>query len=92
MVITFANHKGGVGKTTLTLALAFYLKNRFPDKNVLLIDLDPQSNLTTSLTLGIPSKTVLDAFHDVIKGEFEDSRIYVWESDVIPGIIYYPAH
>jgi len=91
LVITFANHKGGVGKTTLTLALAFYLKNRFPDKNVLLIDLDPQSNLTTSLTLGIPSKTVLDAFHDVIKGEFEDSRIYVWESDVIPGYYLLPS-
>lgn len=48
-VITVANHKGGVGKTTtvLTLGHALALKGR----RILLIDLDPQMNLSQTLDL-----------------------------------------
>jgi len=46
-VIAFANHKGGVAKTTTTLSVGFSLSRR--KKRVLLIDLDAQSNLTFSL-------------------------------------------
>jgi len=46
--IVFSNQKGGVGKTTLTRELGIYLA--FLGKTVLVIDLDPQANLTRSLT------------------------------------------
>src|SRR6187402_2853098 len=45
-VIVFANQKGGVAKTTTTLNLAVAFRER--GNRVLLIDLDPQGNLTMS--------------------------------------------
>lgn len=48
-VITIANHKGGVGKTTSTASIAAALALR--GKRVLAIDLDAQQNLSFTLTL-----------------------------------------
>ena len=45
-VLAFANQKGGVAKTTTTLNLGVALKER--DFKVLVVDLDPQGNLTMS--------------------------------------------
>lgn len=47
-VISFINMKGGVGKTTLTKEIGFRLANSL-NKKVLLIDIDPQINLTQSI-------------------------------------------
>jgi len=44
-VITITNQKGGTGKTTLTALLAYGLALR--DRRVLLLDLDPQSHLSS---------------------------------------------
>jgi len=51
-IITFYSHKGGVGKTTNCEHLACLIsQNTTDDKRVLLIDLDPQCNLSTSFGL-----------------------------------------
>jgi chromosome partitioning protein len=44
-VLAFANHKGGVGKTTTVANVGYALAEIFK-KRVLMIDIDPQANLT----------------------------------------------
>lgn len=46
-IISFANQKGGVGKSTLCLQMAFYLAEQ--NKKVLVIDFDPQGNTSSRL-------------------------------------------
>ncbi len=62
-VIAVANQKGGVGKTTTTANLGAALKMR--GQRVLLIDLDPQGNLTSAFGLEKEiAQTVADSLLD----------------------------
>jgi chromosome partitioning protein len=61
-VIAFANQKGGVAKTTTTLNLAVAFKEQ--GLNVLVIDLDPQGNLTMSQ--GFNPDSIERSMYDVL--------------------------
>lgn len=61
--IALFNHKGGVGKTTLTVNLAFALSAL--GKTVLLVDSDPQCNLTSYLV----EASVVDQWLDESEGK-----------------------
>ncbi len=61
-VIAFANQKGGVAKTTTTLNLAVAFKER--GFKVLVVDLDPQGNLTMSQ--GLNPDTIERSMYDVL--------------------------
>jgi chromosome partitioning protein len=74
-VIATINLKGGVGKSTTTVAVAEMLSATF-NKKVLVIDLDPQTNATTMLigeekwrTLNDEGKTLAQLFKDALEPE-----------------------
>lgn len=61
-ILTLVNQKGGVGKTTTTINLGAYL-GQFGQR-VLIIDLDPQANATSSL--GIDKHTIKNGTYEVL--------------------------
>ncbi|MDF2964770.1 MAG: chromosome partitioning protein ParA [Rickettsiaceae bacterium] len=63
MIYAISNHKGGVGKTTSTINIGAALANK--GKRVLLVDLDPQANLTQSLGI----KNVEISIYENLKGQ-----------------------
>jgi cellulose biosynthesis protein BcsQ len=56
-IVAIANRKGGVGKTTLTMSLAEGLA-ALQQKRVLVVDLDPQINLSMLVVGGTPANQV----------------------------------
>ncbi len=63
-IYTFVNQKGGVGKTTSAISLGAYLG--YFGQRVLLVDLDPQANATSSL--GIDKRSVRNGTYEVLMG------------------------
>jgi len=79
-IISIGNHKGGVGKTTSTINIGAGLSRM--GKRILLIDLDPQANLSQSLGITDPERTIYGA----LKGEHPPEPI-----EVIPGLDVIPS-
>lgn len=71
IIYALANQKGGVGKTTTAVNLGAYLFER--GQRVLLVDIDPQSNATSSL--GVDKRRVSSSTYDVLVNEVSLSDI-----------------
>ena len=81
-VISISNHKGGVGKTTSAINIGAGLNKL--GKKILLVDLDPQANLSQSLGLIDPERNIYGA----IRGEYKAEPITVIKGlDVIPSTL-----
>jgi chromosome partitioning protein len=74
-IYALVNQKGGVGKTTTAVNLAAYLAGA--ERRVLLVDLDPQANATSSL--GINKNKVAGGVYEVLVDEVKPNE-YVLHS------------
>lgn len=83
--IAFTNQKGGVGKTTSTINVGAGLSR--DGFEVLLVDLDPQANLTYSLRLS--SNRLENSIYNVLKGEVEADDAIISHNgfDIMPSSI-----
>ena len=86
-IMAIANQKGGVGKTTTTINLSAALAEQ--GKKVLIIDMDPQGNLTSGL--GVDKDSVEKSIYELIIGEVDIKEVInkeVLENlDIIPTSI-----
>lgn len=83
-VVSVINYKGGVGKTTITSNLAAQLA--YDGLKVLMIDLDPQTNLTFSFIRAsdweknfADSKTIKQSFDSLLAGDTFDINSLIYE-------------
>ena len=89
MIISVAIQKGGSGKTTTVINLAAALRDT--GKRILLIDLDPQSNLTQALGLADePEGDIYRLLKTAALGEepdLNDAIVSLHRMDVIPATL-----
>lgn len=86
-IISIANQKGGVGKTTTSINLGASLSHE--GKSVLVIDLDPQANAT--LGLGINKENVIFSSYDIFVNNINPSDAIIETTvdnmDLLPSSI-----
>ncbi len=85
-IIAISNEKGGVAKTTTALSLGGALVEM--EREVLLVDLDPQANLT--LGLGISPQNVRRSISDILLNS--TSPLSVSRETPIPGLDLIPSN
>jgi chromosome partitioning protein len=86
-IISIANQKGGVGKTTTAVNLAGCLAAR--GERVLLVDLDGQGNATSHLGVEIPESENLTSYALLADAEPDIEKLAV---PVAPNLILVPGH
>lgn len=84
-VISISNHKGGVGKTTSAINIGAGLNKL--GKTVLLIDLDPQANLTQSLGITDPVKNI----YSYLKGVSNNYKTSIQPIQILKGLDVIPS-
>ncbi len=86
-IISLANQKGGVGKTTTTINLAASLA--VLEQKVLVIDADPQANATSGL--GLDVRNVQSSIYECIVNEVDAKKVtletQISNLDIIPSHI-----
>ena len=85
-IITIANQKGGVGKTTTAINLAACLG--VLDKKTLLIDADPQANSTSGV--GVESREIKRGLYDCIINAISAKEIILPTKS--PNLNVLPSH
>ncbi len=86
-IIAIANQKGGVGKTTSTINLGVALAEK--GKSVLLVDFDPQANLSIGLGLNIDGLGDRNIYHALFEPHITLPKIVKKTS--IPGLFIAPS-